>query len=58
MECSCCKLDNLKDHAVAWWINKRPISYDFNKHFENPTVNCFNDTEKKLAISIAEYLKS
>lgn len=42
--------------AVGWWENKRPIQWMVETHLEHPTVNCFNDAERILAVQVANYV--
>lgn len=43
--------------AIRWWRGNRPKSWSERLHIGEPEVNCRNDSEKKLAQSVAKYLK-
>ena len=43
--------------AIKWWKMHRPCGWTQAQHLANPTVNTCTDSEKALALSIAEYIK-
>lgn len=47
----------LEKAALAWWRSHRPCSFSETEHLKNPTINLPNDSEKKLARSVARTLK-
>lgn len=48
----------LSEVAVEWWIAHRPLDYSEADHFDNPTVNCVGDIERRLAMSVADLLRT
>lgn len=40
--------------ATSWWFGKRPTGWTLAQHLGNPTVNCVNDREKRLARAVAK----
>jgi len=43
--------------AIQWWEMHRPIAYTKQQHIENPSINTVTDSEKQLAIHVAEYVR-
>lgn len=47
----------LIDAANAWWTGRRPVSWSYEQHMENPTINAVTPTEKSLALAISKILR-
>lgn len=50
------KLDNLQlpIELIQWWEGFRPEGWSVEEHLQNPSINCTNGVEKRLAIYIAK----
>jgi len=48
--------DLVRVAAIEWWRMKKPMSFSFEDHLANPTVNCVAEQEKALAQAVADYL--
>lgn len=44
--------------AVAWWKKQRPSSWNEGDHFNIPAINTATESEKRLALAVADYLKN
>ena len=47
---------NLEQAAYNWWLQHRPENWTEIDHLENPGINCTNQTDRKLAEEIAEFV--
>jgi hypothetical protein len=43
--------------AIIAWRGHRPVGWTVDQHVENPTINCTRDSEKGLAVAVANYMK-
>jgi hypothetical protein len=48
----------LSEVAVEWWLAHRPLDYLEAEHFDNPTVNCVGEIERRLATAVADLLRT
>lgn len=46
--------DEVMAAALRWWQMHRPISWNYRKHAENPTVNMTTPSEHRLALAVAK----
>ena len=43
--------------ALRWWWGKRPAKWDLEKHLRAPWANCHSETERRLAVEVARWVK-
>ena len=44
--------------AINWWRYIRPCSFDQKKHLEMPVINTISKAEVRLAIAVANRIRS
>lgn len=44
--------------AVKWWRCKRPPCLSESDHISNPTIDCYRDSEKRLAELVSKLIAS
>lgn len=47
----------LRNAAIAWWKNHRPLAWDKALHLKNPTINTLNNAERRLARIVAKIVE-
>lgn len=48
--------ENLMECLINWWLSKRPLAWDFNKHLKNPSINAATEKERALAKAFSAFL--
>jgi hypothetical protein len=43
--------------ALRWWWGKRPAKWDLETHLRAPWANCRSETERRLAVEVAAWVK-
>jgi hypothetical protein len=48
----------LSEVATEWWLAHRPLDYSEADHFDEPTVNCVGEIERRLATAVRDLLRT